>query len=107
MRFASFTRVFLSAAAVTSLAMAQAPAGGGGGRGAAPAPRPVFSVSSPAWSDGGEVPMHNAFRGDNKSPAFEFHWSLGNNPTAAPEGLQSYAVVFHDIEQSTDRTSVD
>ena len=98
--------VGLSAAA---LSFAQAPAGGppGGGRGAAPQPRPVLSVSSPAWADGGEVPMHNAGRGDNKSPAFEFHWTLGGNPTMAPDTLKTYAVIFHDIENSTNKTAVD
>src|SRR5271170_3907729 len=71
------------------------------------APRPVLSVSSTAWADGAEVPMHNAFRGDNKSPAFEFHWSLGNTPTTAPESLQTYAVIFHDVENSTNKTTAD
>jgi Raf kinase inhibitor-like YbhB/YbcL family protein len=102
----------LSAAVVLSsaaLSYAQAPAGGppGAARGAAPQPRPVLSVSSPAWPDGGEVPMHNAFRGDNKSPAFEFHWTLANNPTMPPEALKTYAVIFHDIENSTNKTAVD
>jgi len=73
---------------------AGAPAGGarGGGRG------PVLSVTSAAFPDGGEVTMHNAGRGDNKSPAFEFHWMNGVTPAAAPDTVKSYAVVFHDIE---------
>jgi Raf kinase inhibitor-like YbhB/YbcL family protein len=104
-------RVTLSAAAVIAscaLVMAQAPGGAkGGGKGPGGPPRPVLSVSSPAWADGGEVPMRNAGRGENKSPEFEFHWSLGNNPTAAPDGLQTYAIIFHDIENSTNRTTVD
>src|ERR1700729_2745027 len=70
------------------------------------APRPVLSVSSTAWADGAEVPMHNAFRGDNKSPAFEFHWSLANTPTTAPDSLQTYAVIFHDVENSSNKTTV-
>jgi Raf kinase inhibitor-like YbhB/YbcL family protein len=101
----------LFAAIVTAsatLAVAQAPAGGGapGGRGPAP-PRLVLSVTSNAWPDGGEVPMHNAGRGENKSPAFEFHWTLGPNPGSAPENLQTYAVIFHDIENSTNKTTAD
>lgn len=84
------------------MAVAQAPAGGKGGP-----PRPVLSVTSPAWPDGGEVPMRNAGRGENKSPAFEFHWNLGVNPTTAPDGLQTYAVIFHDVENSTNKTTVD
>ena len=51
--------------------------------------------------------MRNAGRGENKSPAFEFHWNLGTNPTTAPDSLQTYAVVFHDVENSTNKTTVD
>jgi Raf kinase inhibitor-like YbhB/YbcL family protein len=51
--------------------------------------------------------MRNAGRGENKSPEFEFHWSLGNNPAAAPDGLQTYAIIFHDIENSSNKTTVD
>ncbi|MEO8681143.1 MAG: YbhB/YbcL family Raf kinase inhibitor-like protein, partial [Vicinamibacterales bacterium] len=81
-------------------ASAQAPA-------TPPAPRPVLWVSSPAWPDGGEVPMKHAFRGENKSPEFEFHWNVGVNPTTAPEALVSYAVIFHDIENSTNKGTTD
>jgi Raf kinase inhibitor-like YbhB/YbcL family protein len=42
--------------------------------------------------------MTNAGRGGNKSPAFEFHWSLGPTPASAPDALKTYAVIFHDIE---------
>jgi Raf kinase inhibitor-like YbhB/YbcL family protein len=86
----------------TSAALAaQAPAGragqqAAGGRGAAP--RTVLSVTTTAFPDGGEIPMRNAGRGENKSPAFEFHWSQGTSPANPPENLQSYAIVFHDIE---------
>lgn len=104
-------KLMLSAVAILStaaLVLAQAPAGGppGGGRGRGPA-GPVLSVSSSAWPDGGEVPMHNAGRGDNKSPVFEFHWTMGGNPAPAPDALKTYAIVFHDIENSTNRTTVD
>jgi len=78
---------------------------GGGGRGGPP--RPVLSVTSTAWPDGGEVPMRHAGRGENKSPAFEFHWSLGPNPTETPKELQTYAVIFHDIENATARGTTD
>jgi Raf kinase inhibitor-like YbhB/YbcL family protein len=98
-------RVLVSAIAVTSLlstAVAQAQEKKG-----PPAPRLVLSVTSDAWSDGGEVPMKYSGRGENKSPAFEFHWTLGPNPASAPPELQSYAVIFHDIENSTNKTTVD
>ncbi len=99
-------RSLFSAVAVLSLcamAFAQAPAGG---RAAAP-PRPVLSVTTTAWPDGGEVPMRNAGRGENKSPAFEFHWSLATNPVTAPDSLQTYAVIFHDVENSANKTTTD
>jgi Raf kinase inhibitor-like YbhB/YbcL family protein len=92
----------IAATTLTAMLIAQQP----GGRGAAP-PRAVFSVTSTAWQDGGEVPMTNAGRGENKSPAFEFHWTMGPNPTAAPDNLQTYAVIFHDLENSTNKTTVD
>ncbi len=111
MKMKTIQRTVLSAIAITAscaMVMAQAPGGGkGGGKGPGGPPRPVLSVTSPAWPDGGEVPMKNAGRGENKSPEFEFHWTAGNNPVAAPEGLQSYAVIFHDIENSTNKTTVD
>jgi Raf kinase inhibitor-like YbhB/YbcL family protein len=109
MRMKVMQQSLLSAIIVMSsstMAIAQAPAGAPGGRGPA-APRLAFSVSSPAWADGGEVPMTNAGRGGNKSPEFEFHWMLGTNPGNAPDNLQTYAVIFHDIENSTNKTTVD
>ncbi len=104
-------RTLLSAVMVLSaigVAFTQAPPAQGtppAGRGAAP--RLVLSVTSTGWPDGGEVPMRHAGRGENKSPAFEFHWSLGPNPAAAPETLQTYAVIFHDIENSTNKGTAD
>src|SRR5690349_11951819 len=85
-----------------AIVLAQAPGGGKGGP-----PRPVLSVTSPAWPDGGEVPMRNAGRGENKSPAFEFHWNVGTNPGTAPDTLKTYAVILHDIENSSNKTTVD
>lgn len=90
--------------ASAALAMAQAPAAQSG---AARAPRPVLWVTTTAFPDGGEVPARNAGRGENKSPAFEFHWNLGTNPGTAPAELQTYAVIFHDIENSSNRGTSD
>ena len=72
-----------------------------------PAPRMVLSVSSTAWSDGAEIPMKYSSRGDNKSPAFEFHWTLGPDPGSAPDTLQTYAVIFHDVENASNKTTND
>ena len=65
---------------LASAAFAQVPAGR--------PPRALFWVATTAWPDGGEVPMKYAARGENKSPAFEFHWNLGTNPGTAPESLE-------------------
>ena len=96
--------VIVVSTAVVATAQAPTPQGGapGGGRGGAP--RLVLSVTSTGWPDGGEVPMRHAGRGDNKSPAFEFHWSLGTNPAAAPEGLQTYAAQDHSITTCSSST---
>ncbi len=72
-----------------------------------PAPAPRLSVTSSAWPDGGEIPARHAARGDNKSPAFEFHWFVGTTPASPPATLQSYAVIFHDIENATMRGTAD
>jgi len=102
-------KLLFSAAVACSLVLAQGPPAGAPKGGGAPKgpPRPAFWVSSTAWADGDFVPMKHSGRGDNKSPAFEFHWNLGTTPTTAPDTLQSYAVIFHDAENSTNRTAVD
>jgi Raf kinase inhibitor-like YbhB/YbcL family protein len=69
--------------------------------------RLVLSVSSPSFPDGAEIPMRHAFRGDNKSPEFEFHWSTANTPGSAPDPLKTYAVIFHDVENSSNKTTAD
>lgn len=74
---------------------------------AKPPVRIVFSVSTDAFADGAEIPMTYAVRGGNKSPAFAFHWTAGDDPAAAPIGLQSYAVVFHDVQNSNNKTTAD
>jgi phosphatidylethanolamine-binding protein (PEBP) family uncharacterized protein len=70
-------------------------------------PAPKFWVTTTAWVDGAEIPMRHAVRGDNKSPAFEFRWNLGTNPGTAPDSLKSYAVIFHDVENSSNKTTTD
>lgn len=110
-----FTAKLLSSAslavACAALLVAQpqagkGPAGKGGGKGKGPA-RTVLSVTSTAFPDGGEVPLKYSFYGDNTSPEFTFHWTTGNTSAQPPAGLQSYAVVFHDIENASNRGPVD
>jgi hypothetical protein len=96
--------VFVLASCV--LLLAQAPAGKGPGGGKGPA-RPVLSITSSSFPDGGEIPLKNSFYGENKSPEFTFNWTLGSAPTAAPEALQSYAIIFHDIENATAKGPTD
>lgn len=93
--------VTLAAASLATVAIAQTPTP------SRPAPRLVLWVTSTAWPDGGEIPMTNAVRGENKSPAFEFHWNLGTNSASAPENLKTYAVIFHDVENSSNKTTTD
>jgi len=92
-----------------ALILAQQPAGGKGpgpGKGKGPA-GPVFSVTSTSFADGGEVPVKFSFYGENKSPEFTFNWTTANAPSAAPATLQSYAVIFHDIENATAKGPAD
>ena len=88
--------------AACALLVAQPPAGKGSGGGKGPA-RPVLSITSSSFPDGGEVPLKNSFYGENRSPDFTFNWTLGGAPGAAPETLQTYAIIFHDIENATNR----
>jgi len=90
-----------------ALLVAQPPAGKAGGPGAKGPARPVFSVTSPSFPDGGEVPLKYSFYGENKTPEFVFNWTAGNAPAAAPDTLQSYVILFHDIENATARGPVD
>jgi Raf kinase inhibitor-like YbhB/YbcL family protein len=108
----SLQRGLLGAAGVLAFALAmtaQPPAGGGGGKGGqgggggkgkGPA-GPTFTVTSPSFADGGEIPAKFTFRGDNKSPQFDFHWVMGGNDVEAPATLQSYVIIFHDMENAT------
>jgi phosphatidylethanolamine-binding protein (PEBP) family uncharacterized protein len=59
-------------------------------------------ITSPSFPDGGEVPMKfaGARGGENKSPEFKFNWIQGMNPAERPATVQTYAIVFHDIENA-------
>jgi Raf kinase inhibitor-like YbhB/YbcL family protein len=110
------TAIVIAASIGVAVVQAQQPAGGGqrgagapagGARGGGGRGGPVLSVTTTAFPDGGEVPMKHAGRGENKSPAFDFHWTMMNQPAEPPAGLQSYAIVFHDIENATARGTTD
>ncbi len=96
--------ILLLALGLSTSAMLLAQGGAGKGKGG---PRIVFTVSSPSFPDGGEVPVKHSFYGENKLPEFVFTWLTGTTVGAAPEALQSYAVIFHDIENATARGPAD
>ncbi len=74
------------------------PGGGGGGRGG---PRgPALTVTTSAWPDGDVIPSKYVNAGDKKSPAFDFKWMMGTAEAMPPTTLQSFAIVFHDIENA-------
>ncbi len=110
----STLKILMMVAALGSCALmvAQGPGGGkgkGGGKGGGKgfARGPVLSVTSTSFADGSEVPMKYSFYGENKLPEFTFHWSNGDTPAQAPAGLQSYVVIFHDIENASQKGPVD
>ena len=77
--------------------------GGGGGRGGGPA----FNVTSPSFQDGAEIPLKHSFYGENVSPQFDFHWFNGMNPTDQPASVQTFAIIFRDMENATNRGPAD
>jgi Raf kinase inhibitor-like YbhB/YbcL family protein len=97
-------RLLLSALTLTlalsvgvDLASAQG-RGGGRGRGGGGLNIVPLTITSPAFEDGGIVPPMYAGRG-GVSP--ELNW------TGAPEGVASYAIIFHDIDVVLNGTTED
>jgi len=94
----------LALTAMGAAAMAQAPAGGppAGGPGAGPprgggAPRIAqVVVESKAFEDGAVVPLKYSFYGSNTQPDFKL--------TNLPEGAQSVAIIFHDLDVAMNGT---
>jgi len=111
MRINTIQKVLFStilALAASALLLAQQPAGGKGPQGKGKGPGgPVFTVTSPSFPDGSEVPVKHSFYGEKKSPEFNFVWLTAGNPGAAPATLQTYAVIFHDIENATAKGPAD
>jgi hypothetical protein len=69
---------------------AQPPGGqrGGGGRGRGGVQ--VMTLSSPAWPDGGQIPVKHTQAGEESSPPLAWN--------GAPEGVVSYVLVMHDVD---------
>jgi Raf kinase inhibitor-like YbhB/YbcL family protein len=64
------------------------PAGRGGGRGRGMVP--VMTLTSSAWSDGGQIPARYTQAGDEASPPLA--WSN------TPDGIASFVLILHDLD---------
>jgi Raf kinase inhibitor-like YbhB/YbcL family protein len=62
------------------------PGGRGGGRGGVA----VMTLTSPAWPDGGQIPVKHTQAGDQVSPPFA--WSN------VPDGVASFVLIAHDVD---------
>ena len=62
------------------------PGGRGGGRGGVQ----VMTLTSPAWPDGGQIPVKHTQAGDQVSPPFA--WSN------VPDGVVSFVLIAHDVD---------
>jgi len=122
--------ILVTVALATTLAVAQAPAagqggapggpgagapgaggggrggpGGGGGGGGRGGGRAALTVTTSAWPDGDVIPAKYVNAGEKKSPAFDFKWMMGTAEAMPPATLQSFAIIFHDIENAPNATS--
>jgi Raf kinase inhibitor-like YbhB/YbcL family protein len=107
--------ILVAVALATTLAVAQAPAGGqggggrgggqGGGGGRGGRGGPVLTVTTSAWPDGDVIPAKYVNAGGKMSPAFDFKWVTATGDAMAPMTLQSYAIIFHDIENAPNGTT--
>jgi hypothetical protein len=67
--------------------------GGNGEGGAAP-----MTLTSPAYDEGGMIPVANSCDGENVSPALEW--------TAGPSGTLSYAIIFRDLSNNLGHAAI-
>lgn len=63
--------------------------GGGGGRGA----MRIMTLTSPAFTDGGMIPMKHAQAGHDVSPPLSW--------TGAPDSTRSFVLMVHDLDAAT------
>lgn len=68
--------------------------GGGAGEGGAAA----MTLTSPAYDEGGMIPVANSCDGENVSPALSW--------TAGPSGTLSYALIFRDLSNSLGHAAI-
>jgi len=65
------------------------PGGRGGGRGGVQ----VMTLTSPAWPDGGQIPVKHTQAGDQVSPPFA--WSN------VPDGVVTFVLIAHDVDAAS------
>src|SRR5437762_10018212 len=87
----------LLACAVAIVSAAQDPAGRGGQRGAGG--QPAMTLTSTAFSDGGQIPVKYTQAGEQVSPALAW--------TNAPPNTASFVLHMHDLEVARNRTTDD
>src|SRR5919204_2780557 len=75
----------------------QTPAAGGAQRGGPP--RPALTLTTPAWPDGGPIPVKYTQAGEQVSPALS--WSN------VPEGTQSFVLHMRDPDVARNRGTDD
>lgn len=69
------------------------PPGGRGGRGGGRGGIPTMTLTSTAWSDGGQIPVKYSQAGDQVSPPLA--WSN------VPDGVASFVLLVHDLDAAT------
>jgi len=69
------------------------PPGGRGGRGGGRGGIPTMTLTSTAWSDGGQIPVKYSQAGDQVSPPLA--WSN------VPDGAASFVLLVHDLDAAT------
>jgi Raf kinase inhibitor-like YbhB/YbcL family protein len=64
-------------------------------------------VATSAWPDGDVIPGKFSFAGGSTSPGFDLKWMTGTADAMPPANLAAYAIIFHDIENSSNRGTTD
>jgi Raf kinase inhibitor-like YbhB/YbcL family protein len=85
--------VLLASSAVAAQQRGAAPPGTAvqpGGRGAGRGAIPVMTLATPAWPDGGQIPIEHTQAGREISPPFS--WSN------VPDGVVSFVLIAHDLD---------
>ena len=99
MRITNSINVLALCGAFTISLVAQAPAGGGQPASQAQPPRPAMTLTTPAFQDGGEIPVKYTQAGDQVSPVL--------NWTNVPPNTQSFVFHMRDPDVARNRGTED